>query len=776
MILYMAIGRFFSVVRQSCCLNNQYSFYSTTMTSLLVPPASVRGMMCLDRDAFTRVVTVSTLKLRDISVSKNIRVLKKYLLKMCNFKSVQKINDGAIIYLNPDIVMKFEDITENDRKLLVDQYEYFGPMDITLKYDNWRRDVILKSILPEDIEVPTAYSLVGDIMQLNLRDVHLPYKSIIGQIFLDKTANARTVVNKIDTINTSFRYFAMEILAGERNTITSAKEHGCTYQFDFAQVYWNPRLSTEHTRIVTFMTQGDVLYDVFAGVGPFAIPAARKKVQVFANDLNPESYKWLQKNALVNKSDMSQQIHHFCTASLIVVGDEILRGQIIDTNTSYLAKNLTAAGIKLQKVIMVSDIVDDIVKEIRNASKQYSIVFTSGGVGPTHDDVTYEAVAKAFELKLELNQELFDIYTRMIPDQAEIKRLAIVPNTCKIIIIDSGAFPVVNIKNVYVLPGSPKYFKPAADTIISRLKGCTPFHFEYIDIALDELSIVNVLDKQAKRWDGKVKIGSYPQYELQTPFTRITLEGFEETIAEAKEELLYHLPIQKIINLKHKFSNFQMNIVLENSKSEMYIKCALDILNDCYERYNPNEIFISFNGGKDCTVVLHLAATVAKLRNITSLLCLYVTDDSFPEVEAFVESAAQYYGLEIIRMQRPIKSALSELLEEKHYLKAALMGTRKGDPGSENLQAFTPTDPNWPQLIRVNPILHWSYSQVWTFLLKHNIPYCSLYDQGYTSIGNRNTTIRNPLLKDPNNPSFYLPAYTLTDKSAEREGRECEKK
>ncbi|KAG5315213.1 FAD1 synthase, partial [Acromyrmex insinuator] len=540
MILYMAIGRFFSVV-QSCCLKNQYSFYTTTMTSLLVPPTSVRGMMCLDRDAFTRVLTVSTLKLRDISVSKNI-------------------------------------------------------------------------------------------------------------------------------------------------------------------------------------------------------------------------------------------LRHFCTASLIVVGDEILRGQIIDTNTSYLAKNLTAAGIKLQKVIMVSDTVDDIAKEISKASKQYSVVFTSGGVGPTHDDVTYEAVAKAFELKLELNQELFDIYTRMVPDQAEIKRLAIVPNACKIIIIDSEAFPIINIKNVYVLPGSSKYFKPAADTIICRLKGCTPFHFEYIDIALNELSIVNVLDKQAKRWDGKIKIGSYPQYELRTPFTRITLEGPEETIAEAKEELLYHLPIQKIINLKHKFSSFQMNIVLENSKSEKHIKCALDILNDCYERYNQNEIFISFNGGKDCTVVLHLAATVAKLRNISSLLCLYIIDDSFPEVEAFVESAARYYDLEIIRMQQPIKSALSALLEEKNYLKATVMGMRKGDPGSENLQAFTPTDPNWPQLIRVNPILHWSYSQVWTFLLKHNIPYCSLYDQGYTSIGNRNTTVRNPLLKDPNNPSFYLPAYTLTDKSAEREGRESEKK
>ncbi|TGZ34746.1 hypothetical protein DBV15_10816, partial [Temnothorax longispinosus] len=604
------------------------------------------------------------------------------------------------------------------------------------------------------------------------------------------------------------------------------------------------------------------------------------------------------------------------------------------------------------------------------------------------------------------------------------------------------AFPVINVKNVYVLPGSPKYFKPAANTIISRLKGCTPLQFEYIDIELNELSIVDILDKQAKRWDGKVKIGSYPQLELKIPFTRITLEGSEETVAKAKEEFLYYLPIQKVMNLKHKFSCFQMNIVLENSKNEAHIKCALDILNECYERYNPNEVFISFNGGKDCTVVLHLAATIAKLRNISSLLCLYIIEDSFPEVrapgiplcfsdneilselesfikiisvqrlnrcvikdgkslfepsktimikfegqflpteialfktklevisyvppvqicyscyrfghistncrskarcnkcsqtkhddkeecprktlpphcinckgehlptfpscpvyikqkqifpssliatmsgrgkggkakgkaksrsnraglqfpvgrihrllrkgnyaervgagapvylaavmeylaaevlelagnaardnkktriiprhlqlairndeelnkllsgvtiaqggvlpniqavEAFVESAAQYYGLEIIRMQRPIQSALSTLLEEKHDLKAALMGTRKGDPGSENLQAFTPTDPSWPQLMRINPILHWSYNQVWAFLLKHNIPYCSLYDQGYTSIGNRNTTVQNPLLMDINNPSSYLPAYTLTDKSAEREGREHDK-
>lgn len=80
---------------------------------------------------------------------------------------------------------------------------------------------------------------------------------------------------------------------------------------------------------------------------------------------------------------------------------------------------------------------DEIAKEINNASKLYSVVFTSGGVGPTHDDVTYEAVAKALGLKLELHKELIEIYTQLIPDQEEIKRFAIVPYPCEIISVNS---------------------------------------------------------------------------------------------------------------------------------------------------------------------------------------------------------------------------------------------------------------------------------------------------------------------------------------------------
>lgn len=81
------------------------------------------------------------------------------------------------------------------------------------------------------------------------------------------------------------------------------KENNIAYELDFSKVYWNPRLSTEHGRIVALLKPSDVLFDVFAGIGPFAIPAAKKKCHVFANDLNPESYSWLLHNCKLNKVD-----------------------------------------------------------------------------------------------------------------------------------------------------------------------------------------------------------------------------------------------------------------------------------------------------------------------------------------------------------------------------------------------------------------------------------------------------------------------------------------
>ena len=122
-----------------------------------------------------------------------------------------------------------------------------------------------------------------------------------GQVTLDKEPRFRTVVNKTDQIDSTFRFFKMEVLAGEDDLIANVRENGCTFTFDFSTVYWNSRLGKEHWRLVDTMKEGDVVLDMFAGVGPFAVLAAkRKNCIVHANDLNPDSYRYLKENAQKN--------------------------------------------------------------------------------------------------------------------------------------------------------------------------------------------------------------------------------------------------------------------------------------------------------------------------------------------------------------------------------------------------------------------------------------------------------------------------------------------
>lgn len=146
-----------------------------------------------------------------------------------------------------------------------------------------------------------SFSIVGHIVHVNLREHLLPYKKLIGEVLFDKISGCRTVVNKIQNIDNTYRNFQMEILKGDDDMVTTVKENNTVFKFDFSKVYWNSRLSTEHERIVKSINANDVCFDVFAGVGPFSIPLAKKKCFVYANDLNPESFKWLNHNAKENK-------------------------------------------------------------------------------------------------------------------------------------------------------------------------------------------------------------------------------------------------------------------------------------------------------------------------------------------------------------------------------------------------------------------------------------------------------------------------------------------
>ncbi|KAJ7492347.1 Met-10+ like-protein-domain-containing protein [Mycena latifolia] len=177
------------------------------------------------------------------------------------------------------------------------------PYTLQLDYDYWTADEIIHSILPEELRQgsPAGFAMTGHIAHVNLKEEYLPYKYLIGQILLDKNAQVRTVVNKLDSIDTQFRFFKMELLAGDPDYVVEHHEADCRFTFDFTQVYWNSRLHTEHERLVQIFSPEDVIADVFAGVGPFAVPAAKKGCAVLANDLNPQSAEYLALNVENNR-------------------------------------------------------------------------------------------------------------------------------------------------------------------------------------------------------------------------------------------------------------------------------------------------------------------------------------------------------------------------------------------------------------------------------------------------------------------------------------------
>ncbi|CAH0727972.1 unnamed protein product, partial [Brenthis ino] len=283
---------------------------SSSENSLLVP-IGVRGMKCLDREKFQREIKVPVLKVTGDKLSKIILICKQYLLKLENFKAVQSLDqptENKCIRLDPVKVTKWLDILENDRlsleKLNINE-DQFEIRNLQLTYHNFKYDTIFKAVLPENEETLSCFSQIGHIIHLNLKEHLLEYRSLIGQVLIDKIKTCRTVVNKNGIIDNTYRNFNMDVIAGEEDFLVTVKENRCIFQFDFSKVYWNPRLAKEHERIIQLLKPGDILFDVFCGVGPFSIPAAKRKCIVYANDLNPESFKWLNYNAKHNKINLN---------------------------------------------------------------------------------------------------------------------------------------------------------------------------------------------------------------------------------------------------------------------------------------------------------------------------------------------------------------------------------------------------------------------------------------------------------------------------------------
>ena len=212
----------------------------------------------------------------------------------------------------------------------------------------------------------------------------------------------------------------------------------------------------------------------------------------------------------------------------------------------------------------------------------------------------------------------------------------------------------------------------------------------------------------------------------------------------------------------------------DESNLSACVKGAWAIIQETLKLYSLDELCVSFNGGKDCTVLLHIL--YAALHEVNppqqQLKALYIQYDSpFPQAEDFIRKTTLRYNLELTTMKGDIKEALKTLKSTQPQIRAILLGTRRHDPFSDVLRSFSPTDHDWPLYMRVNPILDWHHADVWSVIRECNIPYCRLYDEGYTSLGSSCNTAPNPALKYADGSNKYKPAYMLEDGYLERAGR-----
>ena len=230
------------------------------------------------------------------------------------------------------------------------------------------------------------------------------------------------------------------------------------------------------------------------------------------------------------------------TAACLIIGDEILTGKVHDQNSHTLAKVLFERGVRLHHIETIRDHTDVIAEAVARLSAGYDLVFTTGGIGPTHDDVTYAAIAQAFGRELEENAEVLaqmaeHYAARGTELNAARRRMATFPAGAQLLRDDPDLWvPVVRVENVHIFPGVPALFSRMLDAVAHRFSG-ERLAREVVLTAKTEGTIAKALGEINDRY-ASVAIGSYPQFQdADGVAVRITLEGTNpaEVQAAAKE-------------------------------------------------------------------------------------------------------------------------------------------------------------------------------------------------------------------------------------------------
>ncbi|KAJ5120877.1 uncharacterized protein N7515_010265 [Penicillium bovifimosum] len=233
-------------------------------------------------------------------------------------------------------------------------------------------------------------------------------------------------------------------------------------------------------------------------------------------------------------------------------------------------------------------------------------------------------------------------------------------------------------------------------------------------------------------------------------------------------------------------------------------RISLDVVHTALQRYKLSELSVSYNGGKDCLVLLILflaglhprrthndsqsnntppspaeQEAEAQIAAATVIPAIYaLPPDPFDAVEDFVVTSAEAYHLSLTKYTTAppastLRSSFEDYLARHPGVRAIFVGTRRTDPHGAQLTHFDRTDGGWPDFMRVHPVIDWHYAEIWAFIRHLDLRYCSLYDEGYTSLGGTSDTHPNPRLRcgAAKTDGQYLPAYQLTEDVEERLGR-----
>lgn len=239
------------------------------------------------------------------------------------------------------------------------------------------------------------------------------------------------------------------------------------------------------------------------------------------------------------------------TAGILIIGSEVLSGKVTDENSPYLVRQLRDLGVEVQRIGTIPDDVRVIIQDVREYARQYDLVFTTGGIGPTHDDVTIEAIAAAFDRRVVRHPVLEKALRRYYGAEitpAQLK-MAEIPEGCRLIGGEDLTFPVLVFQNVFILPGIPEAARHKFERIREQFRE-QPYILRRVFLRGDEGRIAADLHAVLDRYPA-MQLGSYPILHNPDHNVMLTLESKDAPLVEqALQYLLQRLPAEVVVRVE----------------------------------------------------------------------------------------------------------------------------------------------------------------------------------------------------------------------------------